>query len=133
MSEVGGREGTDVGGHPSEMRSARHGHELHGVKRSEVGKGQKSDVGGRRSVSLVSNLECLWCQILNSELKSFVRQDSQDFTGYFLPFLLPATCPQCFATRGGRVASRSGEAGGEERQKVSTLFESKPTGSHLKY
>jgi len=47
----------------------------------------------------------------------------QGYSGYFLPFLLPATCPQCFATRGGRVTSRSGEAGGEERQKVSTLFE----------
>jgi len=27
---------------------------------------------------------------------------------------LPATCPQCFATRGRRVARRSGEAGGRE-------------------
>jgi len=26
---------------------------------------------------------------------------------------LPATCPQCFATRGRRVARRSGEAGGK--------------------
>jgi len=29
---------------------------------------------------------------------------------------LPATCPQCFATRGRRVARRSGEAGGRERR-----------------
>jgi len=32
------------------------------------------------------------------------------YSGYFLPFLLPA------------IASRSGEAGGEERQKMLTLF-----------
>ena len=43
----------------------------------------------KNSLVIYTSLEilCLWCQILNSELKSFVRQDSQDFTGYFLPFL----------------------------------------------
>jgi len=34
---------------------------------------------------------------------------------------LPATCPQCFATRGRRVARRSGEAGGRAGKAIASI------------
>jgi UDP-2-acetamido-2,6-beta-L-arabino-hexul-4-ose reductase len=37
----------EVRGHPSEMRSARHGHELHGVKKAEVGEVIEYPVSGK--------------------------------------------------------------------------------------
>jgi len=44
---------------------------------------------------------------------------------------LPATCPQCFATRGRRVARRSGEAGGRERRSLQLRLPSEAVPSEI--
>jgi hypothetical protein len=56
-------------------------------------------------------------------MKMHVNFDQTVFTGYFLPFHLPAI--SCASGAGRRVAMPQGEAGGDERQKFQSLSEGK--------